>query len=86
MPFKDILVHVDASDAGENRVNAAAAIAAKQEANLIGLFLEGTPYFPPMTDLTRLPPEYSEQQRTYAKADSENAKAMFIGHANHADP
>ncbi|HIF59623.1 MAG TPA: universal stress protein [Rhodospirillales bacterium] len=40
MPLKDILVHVDASKAGENRVNAAAELAAKQEANLIGLFVE----------------------------------------------
>ena len=85
MLLKDILVHVEASDAGENRVRAAATIAAQQAATLIGLFLEGTPYIPPLTELTQVPPEYLEHQRAYAKEESEKAKAMFIDHAKQAN-
>lgn len=85
MSIKDILVHVDASEGGANRIDTAVALAADQDSHLIGLFLEGTPYLPPMPDLAQLPPEYLEQQKAFAEEESATAEALFNKKASSAN-
>jgi nucleotide-binding universal stress UspA family protein len=76
MPLKDIRVHVENTRPGRSRVAAAASLAARHDAHLIGLYVLHLPDIPgyirvQMTD------EVLQQSQMAAIADGAAAEAMF---------
>jgi len=76
MSLKDILVHVDSSHHCKRRLEAAAALAARHEARLTGIFVRTTPRVPQFV-MSQLGPEVAQAQRRFAEDAATKAKALF---------
>ncbi len=76
MPFKDILVHVDASSHCKARLELAAAMAAEHGAHLTGLGVRYVAHVPQFV-MSQLGPEVADAQRRYATEAIQKEKALF---------
>lgn len=76
MSLKDILVHVDSSHHCKARLDAAAALAARHEARLTGLFVRTTPHVPQFV-MSQLGPEVTQAQRRFADEAAARGRALF---------
>lgn len=76
MALKDLLVHVDNSRQGRIRVAAAAQLAARHDAHLIGLYVLHFPDIPGYIRL-QMTEDVLQHSRRAAEAEAEAAEAMF---------
>ncbi len=76
MPLKDILVHLDRSRHCRARAEAAAALAARHQARLTGLFVRTTPHVPQFV-MSQLGPEVTQAQRQFADQAAGEARQGF---------
>ncbi|MFO1128548.1 MAG: universal stress protein [Rhodospirillales bacterium] len=76
MSLKDLLVHVDASDQGRRRLDAAAALAARHGAHLIGLFVVPELHLSGYI-VTQIPDEIEQMHRVAMRTQAEQAEAAF---------
>jgi nucleotide-binding universal stress UspA family protein len=77
MPFKDLLVHLDASPSGDHRLDYALQLASRDEAHLTGLYT--LDLVPTLSELARAYPGRVEHYETFAKlrnAEVDKAKAV----------
>ncbi len=83
MGYKDLLVHLDGTDAGKARSDAALALAAAWNAHLTGLCLMAEPVIPPMLGVA-IGADVLERQRAEATAEGEAILARFRAAADAA--
>jgi nucleotide-binding universal stress UspA family protein len=83
MPYKDILVHVDASRNCPARLAAAVKLAQKHQAHLIGLFVGSLPHVPEYVS-AQLGPQVQEIQARFLEDEAAKAKAAFEAAAQQA--
>lgn len=76
MALKDLLVHIDASQANDARVRAAIALARHHEAHLGGLYVLPWKYLPAYAEF-QLPPEIIETQQKTLRAQARRAEQAF---------
>lgn len=76
MDYKDLLVHLDGTDAGTARIDAAVALAAAWDAHLTGLCLMAEPVIPPMLGIA-IGADVLERQRAETTAEGEAILARF---------
>jgi nucleotide-binding universal stress UspA family protein len=76
MDYKDLLVHLDGTEAGKARTEAAVALAAAWDAHLTGLCLMAEPVIPPMLGIA-IGADVLERQRAEATAEGEAILARF---------
>jgi len=76
MAYKDILVVTDATSAGNARMATAAALAARFDAHLTGLFVMTPPIIPTYA-AAEIPQAVFEIQREAAEADAATARKAF---------
>lgn len=76
MDYKDLLVHLDGTDAGKARTDAAVALAAAWDAHLTGLCLMAEPVIPPMLGIA-IGADVLERQRAETTAEGEAILARF---------
>lgn len=80
MPYKNLLVHLDDSDAGQGRVAAAIALAQAHEAHLTGLYVGIEPALPG-TIGSEVPPEFLRGLEAKVEQQVEAAKERFTRQA-----
>ena len=76
MGLKDILVHVDSRENCAARVEAAARLAARHDAHLVGLYVIQTPLLPAYVDV-QIPPEIIEKHMVQARIIADAARKKF---------
>jgi nucleotide-binding universal stress UspA family protein len=74
--YKDLLVHLDGTDAGRQRIDAAVALAAAWNAHLTGLCLMAEPVIPPMLGIA-IGADVLERQRAETAAEGDAILARF---------
>lgn len=83
MSYKDLLVHLDGTDAGKARTEFAIALAAAWDAHLTGLCLMPEPVIPPMLGIA-IGAEVLERQRAETAAEGDALLARFRDAATQA--
>lgn len=76
MPYKDILVHVDASKSCRNRIDLAVSLAGQQGAHLTGLFVATEPQVPEFVQ-TLMGQQVQEAQARFQKEAQELARKLW---------
>jgi nucleotide-binding universal stress UspA family protein len=81
MPYKDILVHIDASRNCSVRLAAAVKLAQRHQAHLTGLFVGTLPHVPEYV-AAQLGPQIQEIQTRYLEDEAAKAKKAFESATN----
>ncbi|MDH3671922.1 MAG: universal stress protein [Gammaproteobacteria bacterium] len=84
MALKDLLVHVDDSEAGTARVAVAIRLAQMHNAHLVGLYVMPPVEIPVFAEV-RIPDEILVEQKEAARARAAKAKEAFIAATDKAD-